>query len=135
GQMGDSRGLQVDGPGGLVDGGGEQGDGGPGGRSSSGPGGAVEPDDGVEVDDAAPLVFSDLGEGDAELGGKRFVGEPGLAGKGAAQGDGESAPQFGRGGVEQDRAGVVVAIGAQWLSEAGIVAGVPVWAGHPVAMW
>ena len=34
--------------------------------ASVGPVRAVEADDGVEVDDAAPLVFGDLGEGDRE---------------------------------------------------------------------
>src|SRR5262249_58454081 len=118
GQAGDSRDLQVDGPGCLVDGGGEQVNSGPGGRSGGGSGRAVKPDDGVEVDDAAPLVFSHLGEGDADLGGKRVTGQPGLSGDGPAQGDGEPSPYFRRGGVEQDGTGVVVAIGAQRLSEA-----------------
>jgi len=48
--------------------------------------------DGVEVDHAATLVFGDLGVGGPELGGKGLVGEPGLAGKRAAQGDGEAPP-------------------------------------------
>ena len=107
-----SRDLQVDGAGGLVDGGGEQGKGRPGGRGRGRPGGAIEPDDGVEVDDAAPLVFGDLGVGDPDLGGERLVGEPGLAGESAAQRDGEAAPQFRSAGVEQDGAGVVVAVWA-----------------------
>jgi len=55
------RDIQVDGAGGLVDGGGEQGKGRPRGRGHRRPGGAIEPDDGVEVDDAAPLIFGDLG--------------------------------------------------------------------------
>ena len=124
GQAGRGGGLEVDGAGGLVDGGGEQVEGGPGGRGRGRPGGAVEPDDGVEVDDAAPLVFGDLGVGDPELGGERLVGEPGLAGEGPAEGDGEAPPQFGGAGVEQDRAGVVVAVRAQRLAEPGVVAGV-----------
>jgi hypothetical protein len=44
--------LEVDGVGGLGDSGGEQVEGGPGGRGRAGSGGAVEPDDGVEVDHA-----------------------------------------------------------------------------------
>src|SRR5271170_7743905 len=70
----------------LVDGGGEQAEGGPGGRCSGWSGGAVEADDGVEVDDPAPLVFSDLGIRDPYLRGKRLVGDPSLAGKGPTHG-------------------------------------------------
>jgi hypothetical protein len=88
----------------------------------------------VEVDDATPLVFGDLGEGDADLGGERLVGEPSLAGKGPSQGDGEPAPQFGRAGVEQDGARVVVADGAQRFPRLVVIAGVPLAAGQPVAV-
>jgi hypothetical protein len=71
----------ADGTGGLIDGGGEQGNGDPGGRAGVGwPGEAVEADDGVEVDDAATLVFGDLGVGDPELYGQGLAGEPGLTG-------------------------------------------------------
>src|SRR5262249_33864601 len=70
-----------------------------------------------------------------DLGAKCLVGEPGLSGEGAAQGYGEPAPQLRRIGIEQDRAGVVVAIGAQRLSKPGIVAAVPLGTGQPVAMW
>ncbi len=112
----------VDGAGGLVDGGGKQAEGGPGGRGRGRPGRAVEADDGVEVDDAAALVFGDLGVGDPDLRGKRLVGKPGLAGQGPAEGDGEAAPQFGGVGVEQDRAGVVVAVRAQRLAEPVVIA-------------
>ena len=66
------RDIQVDSAGCLVDGGGEQGEGRPGGRGRGRPGEAVEPDDGVEVDDATPLVFGDLGVGDPDLGGERL---------------------------------------------------------------
>ena len=51
----------VDDTDGLVDGGGEQGEGSLGGRGRSWPGRTVESDDGMEVDDSAPLVFGDLG--------------------------------------------------------------------------
>jgi len=81
-----------DGAGGLADGVGEQGDGGPGGWGVGWPGGAVEADDGVEVDYAASLVFGDLGVRNPDLGGEGLAGEPGLAGEGPAQGDGEAAP-------------------------------------------
>ena len=124
----------ADGAGGLVDGGGEQGEGGPGGRGVGRPGGAVEPDDGVEVDDAAALVFGDLGVGDPDLRGEGLAGEPGLAGQGPAQGDGEAAPQFGGAGVEQDRAGVVVAVRAQRLAEPVVVPGVLLAAGQADAV-
>jgi hypothetical protein len=63
----------VDGAGGLGDGSGEQIEGGPAGRGSARPGGAVEPDDGVEVDDAAPLVLDILGVGDPDLGGQSLA--------------------------------------------------------------
>jgi hypothetical protein len=54
----------------------------------------------VEVNDAAPLVFGDLGVGDPDLVGERFGGQPRLPGEGPAQGDREPAPEFGRAGVE-----------------------------------
>jgi hypothetical protein len=47
----------ADGAGVLVDGGSEKGEVGPSGRGVGWPGGAVEPDDGVEVDHAAALVI------------------------------------------------------------------------------
>ena len=121
GRQSRAAGVDADSAGGLVDGGGQQGDGGPGGRGGGGPGRAVEADDGVEVDHAAALVFGDLGEGDPDLRGERLVGQPGLAGEGAAQGDGEAAPQFGGVGVEQDCAGVVVAVRAQRLAEPVVI--------------
>jgi hypothetical protein len=68
------------------------------GGGGAGSGRAVEADDGVEVHDAAPPVFGGLGEADADLGGGRFAGGPGLAGECPAQGDGEPAPQFRRRG-------------------------------------
>src|SRR5262249_20155203 len=119
----------------LADGGGEQGDGGPGRGSGGGAGRGVEGGDGGGGGGAAPLGFGDPGGGNAGLGGGRLVGQAGLAGGGPAQGEGGPSPQVGRGGVEQDRAGVVVAVRAQRLSEPRIVAGVPVRAGQAVAMW
>ena len=56
------RDIQVDGAGGLFDGGGEQGKGRPGGRGRRRPGGAIEPDDGVEVA-AEPVAGSRPGTG------------------------------------------------------------------------
>jgi hypothetical protein len=60
--------------------------------------------------------------------------QAGLAGESPTEGDGEAAPQFRGAGVEQDRAGVVVAVQAQRLTEPGIISGVPVRAGHTPAM-
>jgi hypothetical protein len=54
-------------------------DGDPGGRGVGWPGGAVKPDDGVEVDHATPLVFGDLGVGDPQLRGEGLAAEPGAA--------------------------------------------------------
>jgi hypothetical protein len=88
----------------------------------------------VKVHNAAPLVFSDLGKGDAKLGGERFAGHPGHAGQSTAQRNGEPAPQFGRAGIEQHCAGVVVAVRAQRFGELGVVASVPLAAGQPVAV-
>ena len=135
GDSAERRGLDVDGAGGLGDGFGEEVEGGPGGRGGSRSGGAVEADDGVEVDDPAALVFGDLGVGEPSLSGERLTGQPGLAGEGSAQRDGEAAPQFGGAGVEQDRAGVVVALGAQRFAELGVVSGVLFGAGQADAVW
>jgi hypothetical protein len=88
----------------------------------------------VEVDNAAPLVFGDLGVGNPDLDGELLVGQPSLAGQGPAQADGEAALEFGGAGVEQDCAGVVVAVRAKWLTELDVVPGVPVWAGQPIAV-
>ena len=65
--------LHPDGAGGLADGVGQEAEGGPGRRGGRWPGGAVEADDGVEVDDAAPLVLGDLGVGEPSLGGERLA--------------------------------------------------------------
>jgi len=73
--------CDVDGAGSLVDGCGEQGERSPGRRGRDRPGGTVEPDDGVKVNDAAALVFGDLGIGDPDLSVQGLGGEPGLAGR------------------------------------------------------
>ena len=126
--------AHLNGAGGLADGVGQRAEGSPGRRSGRWPGGAVEADDGVKVDNAAPLVFGDLGVGETCLGGERLAGEPSPAGQGPAECDGEAAPQLGGVGVEQDRAGVVVAVGAQRLAEPVIVAGVFLVAGQTDAV-
>ena len=43
-----------------------------GGRDRSWLDGAIEADDGVEVDDSTALVFRDLGIGDPDMGGERL---------------------------------------------------------------
>ena len=98
--------------GGAADGVGQQRGGVAGGRWLVVRAGRVEPDDGVVVDDAAGLVFGDLDEPDADLRRECFLGEADQAGELARQVDGEPAPQVGPAGVEQDVAGVVVAVRA-----------------------
>lgn len=72
------------------DGGAELGDGGPGGRRCGGSVWAVQPDDGVEVDDTATLILGDLGVGDAGLCPEVFDDEPDLSGQDTVQSDGEA---------------------------------------------
>jgi len=58
--------------------------------------GSVEADQGMEVHDRAAPAFGDLDEGDpAPLAELRWR-QPGPPGEGAAQGDGEPAPQLWR---------------------------------------
>jgi len=104
------------------------------GGASAGPAGPSSRMMGVEVDHAATLVLGDLGVGDPELRGEGLACEPGLTGESAPQGDGEAAPQFRGAGVEQDRAGVVVAVGAQRLTEPAVVPGVLLGAGQADAV-
>jgi hypothetical protein len=66
----------MDEAGGLVDSGGEQSDAGPGWWRSVRPGGTVEADDRMKVDNAAPLVFGDLGEGDPHLAASALLVSP-----------------------------------------------------------
>ena len=82
--------------------------------------GGVQADDGVEVDDAACLVLSDLDEPDADQGAQVFLGDAQAAGELAGQVGGEPAPQVGRAGVEQHRGLVVVAVAAHGLAEPGV---------------
>ncbi len=79
-------------------------------------------------------IFGDLGVGQPRLGGERLAGEPGLAGEGPAQCDGEAPPQLGGAGVEQHRAGVVVAVRAHRFAELVVISGVLLRAGHADAM-
>ena len=71
---------------------------------------AVEADEGVEVDHAAPLVLGDFGElHPHQLPGRGF-GEAEVSGQLPAQGDGEPPPQFRRPPLPHQMAGVVVAV-------------------------
>ena len=51
------------------------------GGAVAGPSGPSRRMIGVEVDDAAALVFGDLGEGEPGLGGERLAGQPGAGGR------------------------------------------------------
>ena len=96
--------------------------------------GCVEADDGVEVDDAAGLVFGDLDVTDRESVAELGEGESGEAGEVAGQVGGEPPPQVGCVGVEQDGGGVVVAVGTQRTAELAVVVGVAAGAGDVVAV-
>ena len=72
----------------------------------------VEPNDGVEVDDAAPLVLSDLDEPDPDELAELLAGDPAEAGQMARQVGDEAAPQLPGYRVEQHRGPVVVAVAA-----------------------
>ncbi|GAA3060790.1 hypothetical protein GCM10020254_00740 [Streptomyces goshikiensis] len=76
------------------DGIGEQGDGGGRRRGLGAAVRAVEPDHGVEVDQAALLVFGDLGEGDPQDGAGGLLGEAESGCDLAAQVDREARPQY-----------------------------------------
>jgi hypothetical protein len=84
----------------------------------------------VEVDDAAPLVFGDLGEGHPDVLAQAAQRQAGELGNASAQRVGEPPPQLGRHRVEQHGRGVVVAVGAQRLTEPRIVTRVPDGAGE-----
>jgi hypothetical protein len=96
--------------------------------------GCVEPDDGVVVDDAAGLVFGDFDEPDADLGAQVFLRVAGQAGELAGQVDGEPAPQLRGEGVEQDVAGVVVAVRSRGLAEPRVIGLVTAGAGDVAAV-
>ena len=125
---------EADGGGGLADGVAQQRGGVAGRRGLVVLAGRVEADDGVEVDDAACLVFGDLDEPDAELGAQGFLGDPGQPGQVAGQVGDEPAPQVTRVGVEQHGGFVVVAVGAHRLAEPGVSLDVPGRAGDVAAV-
>jgi hypothetical protein len=85
--------------------------------------GAVEADQGVEVDHAAQLVLGDLGvlhRGDLAQSDGRHGEGPGDQ---AAQGDGEPAPQVRCPPLPHHVRGVVVAVPAEWLPQPWVVLG------------
>ena len=96
--------------------------------------GGVQADHGVEVDDAAGLVFGDLDVPDPDQGAEPFLGDAQAAGQLAGQVGDEPAPQVPRVGVEQYRGFVVVAVRAHRLAEPGIAFGVAGRAGDVPAV-
>src|SRR6266542_2691574 len=94
----------------------------------------VEADDGVDVDDAACLVFGDLDVADREQVAELPLGEPGEAGQVPGQIRGEPCPQPPGAGVEQHGSLVVVAVRAQCPAQPGIILTVPTWAGDVAAV-
>ena len=93
---------------------------------------AVEAEQGVEVDCAAGLVFGGLAVRDADLGSQAAV--PGGLVEVAFDGLLGAPPQFAGLVVPHHVGGVVVAVRAQRLAEAGIVAAVPGEAGSGAAV-
>src|SRR5215472_4830833 len=79
----------------------------------------IEADHGVEVDDAACLVFGHLDEPDTELSKQGLLRNPGQPGKMPGQVGDEPAPQVARVSVEQHGRLVVVALRAHRLAEPG----------------
>ncbi len=99
--------------------------GGPSGRFACGAGGAVEADDGMEMDLAAFLVFGDLGVGEGGVVPQGPLREPGGLGDLSTKVGGEACPQ-GRGvRVPQDRARVVVVLGVERGAEQPVGVVVP----------
>lgn len=94
----------------------------------------VEADEGVEVDQAAGLVFGDLGEGKADVAREFADGDSGVAGQALAGLVSEAVPESAGAGVEQHGPGVVVAVGAQRLAQFRVVGLVPVSAPQRVAV-
>lgn len=84
---------------------------------------AIEPDKGVEVDHAAALEFRDLDKRHPAPPTELGRAQPGLVSEGAADGDGEPAPQFRGVPVERDVGGVVVAVRADRLPQPRVIFG------------
>lgn len=117
----DDRAVHASGGGGGPDGVGQQLGGGPGGRRGVAALGAVDADDGVEVDGPALLVLGDLGEGHPGVLVEGPLGEAGALGDFPAQVDGEAPPQ--RTGVRVPEHGrfVVVGVRVERGAEGGVV--------------
>ena len=114
-------GGDADGGGGLADGVAQQAGGVPGGRGPVVLGRGVQPDHGVEVDDAARLVLGHLDIPDAELSTQLLAGDPGQPGQVPGQVGGEPAPQVPCVGIEQHGGLIVVAVAAHRLTEPGVI--------------
>jgi hypothetical protein len=113
----DDRSVDADLGRGGGDGAGEEFGGGPGRGRGGGVAGAVEADDGVEVDGAALLVLGDLGEGDTGVVAEVALGESGALGDLPAQVDREAPPENARVRVPQDGRVVVVGVGVEGRAE------------------
>jgi hypothetical protein len=96
---------------------------------------AVEPDDGVEVDQAAPLVFGDLAVGEACLVGELADLDPGPSSELPAQPHREALPENPGVRLPQHGAEVVVGVGVEGGADAGVgvVVVLPAAAGNPPA--
>jgi hypothetical protein len=117
----DDRAVDADPGGGGADGVGEQFGGGPGRGRGVAAGGAVEADDGVEVDGAALLVLGDLGEGDAGVLAEAPLGQAGALGNLPAQVGREAAPELSGVRVPEDRRLVVVGVRVERGAEGVVV--------------
>ena len=90
---GAGRGVDADSAGGQRDGVAQDGGGVPGRGQGVAVAGGVEADHGVEVDDAACLVFGDLDVADAQVGAQPLAGDPGEPGQVPGQVGGEPLEQ------------------------------------------
>jgi hypothetical protein len=116
-----TRSSDVDLGGRVLDGGLQRVEGGPVGWLGGGSVGSVEAEYGVEVDQSASLVFGDFGVGESEGLGEAAAGYLAEVGEFAADLHGEAVPELSGVGLPQDRAAVVVAVGAQRFAEARVL--------------
>lgn len=120
GMLADGRAVWTvdhDAPSGSVYGGGERLGSCPGRGRGVGTRWPVQPHDGVHVEGRTALVLGDFGEGEPGMLGEAGLCNPGSRGQGPAHAACEARPQLARVGMPQDVTGVVVAIGAQWLTD------------------
>ena len=96
--------------------------------------GSVEADGCVDVDDAAGLELDHLRVRDPCAAPELCRGEPGLGSEGAAESDGEAAPELGGVPLPQHVGGVVVALETQRLAELSVLVAVPGEAGQRPTM-